>query len=187
MATTLEMLRKDFASGRKIMFVFFWGHQVPRDGSVSSTCFSQWYPAPFEADGQMYPTAEHWMMAEKARLFGDDATLKLILASRHPRQAKQLGRQVRGFDEGEWQRRRYEIVVEGNIRKFGQNEMLGKFLAATGRRVLVEASPVDRIWGIGLAADDNQARNPTLWKGLNLLGFALMEVRERLHATTTCS
>jgi ribA/ribD-fused uncharacterized protein len=93
-----------------------------------------------------------------------------------------LGRQVRGFDEEAWTAARYDIVVAGSVAKFGQHEDLRAFLLATGERVLVEASPLDRVWGIGLAADDERASSPDRWVGLNLLGFALMDAREKLRA-----
>jgi ribA/ribD-fused uncharacterized protein len=99
----------------------------------------------------------------------------------NPWAAKQLGRRVRGFVEKQWIDARYSFVVRGNLAKFTQNPPLGEFLVKTARTVLVEASPVDRIWGIGLAADDERAVNPEQWRGLNLLGFALMEVRQKLQ------
>lgn len=120
------------------------------------------------------------MMAEKARLFKDEESLDRVLVANHPNEAKQLGRKVAGFDKKLWERQRSEIVTTGNFAKFSQNPALKEFLLNTGDRVLVEASPVDRIWGIGLAADHIDAENPYKWKGLNLLGFALMEVRNRL-------
>jgi ribA/ribD-fused uncharacterized protein len=87
---------------------------------------------------------------------------------------------VRNFDDARWQGRRFEIVVQGNLHKFGQHAPLAEFLRNTGSKVLVEASPMDRIWGIGLAQDAPEASDPLRWRGLNLLGFALMEVRQRL-------
>ena len=92
-----------------------------------------------------------------------------------------MGRDVKGFDDETWSRHRFEIVVRGNEAKFGQNEDLKAFLLSTGEDILVEASPVDRIWGIGLAEDDPCATNPAQWQGLNLLGFALMTVRSMLR------
>ena len=168
-------------SGVRPNFLFFWGHQPLPNGEIGKPCLSQWWPAPFEVDGTRYPTAEHFMMAEKARLFGDEETRGRILASSHPRDAKRLGREVRGFEEQPWEEARSELVVRGNRAKFGQNPPLREFLVGTRDRVLVEASPVDRIWGIGLAADDPAAGSPERWKGLNLLGFALMEVRRLLQ------
>ena len=94
---------------------------------------------------------------------------------------KALGRGVRGFEEPIWRQNRSSIVIEGNYAKFSQSAALREFLVGTKHRVLVEASPVDKIWGIGLGADDPHAENPLEWRGLNLLGFALMDVRERLR------
>jgi ribA/ribD-fused uncharacterized protein len=120
------------------------------------------------------------MMSGKARLFGDEETAAAIVAAAHPKQAKDLGRRVRGFDDDTWVAARFDLVVRGNLAKFGQNDDLRGFLLGTGQRVLVEASPVDRVWGIGLAADDERAEHPARWNGLNLLGFALMDVRQIL-------
>jgi ribA/ribD-fused uncharacterized protein len=122
------------------------------------------------------------MMAAMARLSGDARAVEKILAAPHPGAAKELGRQVRGFDEQRWAEHRFDVVVAANIAKFGQHQQLRDFLVGTGSRVLVEASPRDRVWGIGLAADDERAGSPERWQGLNLLGFALMEVRHRLRA-----
>jgi ribA/ribD-fused uncharacterized protein len=122
------------------------------------------------------------MMVGKARLFRDEAMASRILEASSPGDAKSLGRAIRDYDEELWAESRYSIVVEGNTAKFGQHSELLAYLAATAERVLVEASPTDRVWGIGLAADDSRARRPSRWEGLNLLGFALMDVRERLVA-----
>ncbi|MFB9722608.1 NADAR family protein [Planobispora longispora] len=167
--------------GERVKFLMFWGHRPPRSGGVGAGCLSQWWPADFAVDGVTYRTAEHFMMAGKARLFGDGETAAAIVAAGHPKQAKDLGRRVRGFDEEAWAAARYGIVVRGNLAKFGQHAELEEFLLGTGERVLVEASPVDRVWGIGLAADDERAGRPQLWRGPNLLGFALMEVRQALR------
>lgn len=172
----LEDLRSRFNAGEKLKYLFFWGHQASRSG-VTASCLSQWYGAPFVIEGQRYPTAEHFMMAEKAALFDDQATRAMVLQAPNPGAAKALGRQVRGFDEAIWLENRFAIVTRANKAKFAQNPELSMFLKQTGSRVLVEASPVDRIWGIGLAQDDEKVNNPNLWRGLNLLGFALMQVR----------
>ena len=97
-----------------------------------------------------------------------------------PAQAKALGREVSGFDEAAWEEHRWDIVVDGSVAKFQSDPTLTDYLLATKNRVLVEASPRDRIWGIGLAADSEFAERPAQWRGLNLLGFALMEARARL-------
>jgi ribA/ribD-fused uncharacterized protein len=128
-----------------------------------------------------YATAEHWMMAAKARLFGDAEAERQIIAADHPGAAKTAGRLVRGFDEEVWRRERFGIVVAGSLHTFGQHTDLRAYLLGTGGRVLVEASPLDRVWGVGLAADDERAQDPRRWRGLNLLGFALMDARDRLR------
>lgn len=170
--------------GERVKYVHFWGHRPRRDGSVGPGCFSQWWPSPFTVDGTVYATAEHWMMAGKARLFGDAEAEAAVLAAAHPKQAKDAGRSVRGFDEEQWRRHRFELVVQGSVHKFAQHPELRAYLLGTGDRVLVEASPPDRVWGIGLAADDERAQDPAQWRGLNLLGFALMEARQRLAGST---
>ena len=177
--STDELVRA-MAAGLSPKFTFFWGHRPSASGSITKSCFSQWWHSPFTVDGVRYPTAEHYMMAAKARLFGDTETLGKILTASGPGQVKALGRSVDRFDENAWCAHRYDAVVEGNLAKFSQNAELKEFLLSTKRRVLVEASPVDRIWGIGLAEDSPDAERPQRWRGLNLLGFALMEVRERL-------
>lgn len=168
--------------GSRVKFLFFWGHQPQRDGSAGAGCLSQWWPAPFSADGLEFPTAEHYMMWRKAVLFGDEAVAAKILAVAHPHAAKTLGRQVEGFDEQVWEQHRFDIVVAGAVAKFGQHEELREFLLGTGERVLVEASPVDRVWGIGMAVQHPHAVDPLQWRGLNLLGFALMQARTTLRA-----
>lgn len=173
----LADLRSRFNAGEAMKFVHFWGHQPSRAG-VGASCFSQWFDAPFEIEGVRYLTAEHYMMAEKARLFGDEEIRRRVVQASSPGAAKALGREVAGFDEERWRQHRFDIVVRGNQAKFAQHPPLQHFLMQTGRRILVEASPVDRIWGIGLAADHPQVGNPNAWEGLNLLGFALMQVRD---------
>jgi hypothetical protein len=177
MSSHIEQLIRQSNRGK---FLLFWGHQPAKDGTIRSTCLSQWWVAPFSHAGKEYRTAEHWMMAQKALLFGDAEIHARILAARTPGEAKKLGRAVRGFDPVVWDAQKFEIVVEGNVLKFSQNPAEKEFLLQTGERVLVEASPVDRVWGIGLAADHPDALYPEKWKGHNLLGFALMEVRKQL-------
>lgn len=178
--TAPELIRR-LDAGNRVKYVFFWGHQ-PRHGDViGAHCLSQWWPATFTVDGLAFATAEHYMMWRKATLFGDTATAERIRAATHPQQAKTLGRKVAGFDERIWVEQRYDIVVAGSVAKFGQHDELRKYLLGTGDRVLVEASPVDRIWGIGLAADDPRAEHPAKWQGQNLLGFALMDARAALR------
>lgn len=165
------------AAGERVKFLFFWGHQ---GASAGKGCLSQWFPSPFAADGNTFATAEHYMMWRKAMLFDDRRTAERILAADHPKAAKDLGRQVRNFDRADWEAHRSPIVVAGNTLKFSQHDEMRAFLLGTGDRVLVEASPLDRVWGIGLRADDPRAGDPAQWRGLNLLGFALGAVRNVL-------
>lgn len=176
----LENLRSRVSNGEQFEYLFFWGHQPSKDGKIGKSCFSQWYESPFVIDEVVYQTAEHWMMASKARLFGDDETLAKILESSDPKTAKALGRAVKNFDDKLWKANGRRLVTEGNLAKFEQNGDLRAFLVGTGNLVLVEASPYDRIWGIGMMADNERAKNPVTWQGQNLLGFALMDVRDKL-------
>ena len=176
----LTTLRQRCKNGEQFRYLFFWGHQVPEDGTITSSCLSQWYPASFELEGIIYPTAEHWMMASKARLFADDEVLKQILESTDPKTAKALGRKVKDFDDDVWKSNCRRLVTEGNVAKFSQNESLRTFLIGTEDHVIVEASPFDRIWGIGLSVSNEKSKHPATWLGQNLLGFALMDVRAKV-------
>ncbi|MBB6034504.1 hypothetical protein HNR73_002354 [Phytomonospora endophytica] len=129
------------AAGVPVRFLHFWGHAPSADGTVTASCLSQWWPAPFTVDGVTYRTCEHYMMAAKARLFDHAEMEAKILAAGHPRTAKGFGRQVRDFEQDRWETERFEIVVAANVAKFGQHADLGAFLAGTRGRVLVEASP----------------------------------------------
>ncbi|MFN0127363.1 MAG: NADAR family protein [Verrucomicrobiales bacterium] len=187
MKTDFPLSRADLIlamqKGFRPKWAFFRGHTPARDGSITKSCFSQWWSRhPFEIDGIHYATAEHYMMAEKARLFGDQSHLTSILVAKSPAIAKKLGRHVVGFDDTIWLEHRWRIVVRANTAKFSQHEVLRHFLLQSGERILVEASPYDRIWGIGMAADHPDAERPQSWKGINLLGFALMEVRRCISA-----
>ncbi|MEP6832522.1 MAG: NADAR family protein [Gemmatimonas sp.] len=177
----LDSLCSAVRSAARLKYLFFWSHVSAHATGVGKECLSQWYPADFVVDGFQFPTAEHYMMFCKATLFGDNDAAERILQTQNPGAAKAIGRSVRGFEESIWEQRRVPIAVDGNCAKFSQSDPLRNFLLNTQQRVLVEASPVDRIWGIGLAADDPEVANPPKWQGLNLLGFALMDVRERLR------
>lgn len=172
------LLEDKFKRGERLKFIFFWGHGKTTDDSVTKTCLSQWWDCRFTVDGVEYHTAEQYMMAQKAVLFGDEKTLAEIMAAHHPKQYKALGQQVSGFVQEIWDENCCDIVVKGNVAKFSQNEDLKAFLLNTNERILVEASPYDKIWGIGMAQDDPRCENPTLWNGMNALGFCLMEARD---------
>ena len=155
-------------------FTFFW--KIRQPGEI----YSQWYIRSFTLDGITFNCAEQYMMWKKAMLFGDKATAAKILAEPKPEKQKELGRSVRPFDTAIWDKACYEIVKAGNLAKFQQNPDLAAELKSTAPTTLVEASPVDRIWGIGLAADHPDAQGPTKWRGKNLLGKVLTEVRDLL-------
>lgn len=150
MKYNIDSVKAQHAAGT-VRYIFFWGHQPEKDGSVGKGCFSQWWLSPFEHEHVTYASAEHWMMACKARLFRDFETLPKILSAKTPAEAKKLGREVQNFDDALWDQHKYAYVLQGNLLKFGQNPALKVFLLGTGERVLVEASPYDRVWGIGLA------------------------------------
>ena len=168
--------------GNEVDYLLFWGHKTDRH-QVNKSCLSQWYEAPFTVDGQTFLTAEHYMMYQKAKVFGDDSACRAVLQANSPSDAKAIGRRVQGFDANVWDDHKMAIVIDVNIAKFSQHPKLSEFLLGTQSSVLVEASPVDTIWGIGLAHDHPAARDPNQWRGQNLLGFALMTVRERLRST----
>nr|WP_250035100.1 NADAR family protein [Actinoplanes maris] len=187
MVRSVDELASFVAGEGRVEFLFFWGHQPERDGSVGAGCLSQWWPARFSVEGHDFASAEHYMMWCKAVLFGDDAMARRILAAPHPKVAKTLGGRVSGFEQYVWDEHRFEIVVTGNRAKFEQHEELRDYLVSTGSRVLVEASPLDRVWGIGLGRDDPAAADPRRWRGTNLLGFALMDVRDSLQRESSAS
>ncbi|KMJ43334.1 hypothetical protein AB204_20265 [Xenorhabdus khoisanae] len=171
-----------YQSGKKLKYLFFWGHKANHTNHITKSCLSQWYPVQFTVNDVKYASAEHYMMAGKARLFNDLDALEKIINAKNPGAAKAYGREIRGFNQSIWDEHRLKIVIEGNLAKFSQNKPLAEFLLNTGDKILVEASPVDRIWGIGLAEDFPNIQNPLTWDGLNLLGFALIAVREKLKA-----
>ncbi|WP_224240179.1 NADAR family protein [Hyalangium gracile] len=155
-------------------FTFFWQQESP---------FSQWHPAKFVVKGKRFTCAEQYMMYGKAELFGDMEVASRILSSSSPKTQKALGRKVGRFDERVWQRERERIVYEGNHAKFTQNPELLELLLATAGTELVEASPTDRIWGVGLSQEDPRIQNPSQWRGQNLLGKVLTRLREDLLAS----
>jgi len=152
-------------------YTFFFTEKSP---------FSQWYPCAFVVDGVTFTCAEQFMMHGKAILFGDLDIARQILAAGHPKQHKALGRKVKNFDDAIWKAKRLEIVKAGSRAKFTQNEELRALLLGTKGTAMVEASPYDRIWGIGLAATDPRAQDPKTWRGQNLLGKILTELRDEL-------
>lgn len=174
---SINWLKEQIEKGIHPDYSFFWGHTQKIAGITDKSCFSQWWPSSFTVEGITYPTAEHWMMAKKALLFEDEEQYKNIIATDSPEKAKKFGSAVKKFDAGIWSMTAFKLVVAGNLHKFSQNEALKIFLMNTGKLIIAEASPFDKIWGIGTKMYET---DPSKWKGLNLLGFALMEVRDQL-------
>ncbi len=145
---------------------------------------SQWCATRFVVDGVQYNCCEQYMMAEKAAVFGDVEALRKILDTANPRTQKALGRKVKGFDAKAWSSICRGVVYTANLARFTQNADERQLLLDTGEKTIVEASPRDRIWGIGLAPDDTRAQDPSQWQGTNWLGIALMQVRDTLRRST---
>ena len=181
MKYTRELIEEKFRRGERLKYIFFWKPSSDGSQGVTKSCLGQWEECRFTADGIEYHTAEQYMMAQKALLFGDEEIRAEIMAAKHPKQYKALGQKVRGFVQETWDKNCCDIVIRGNIEKFSQNEEFKAFLLNTNERILVEASPFDKIWGIGMKEDDSRSENPTLWNGTNFLGFCLMEVRDILR------
>ena len=161
----------------ELEYIFFW---KPNPTATEKFCLGQWQPSKFEVDIHDYVCAEQYMMAEKARLFEDKEIEAQIMQTTSPREMQALGKKVKNFDQAIWDKVKYSIVLNANYYKFSQNKEMRADLLATENKVLVEASPMDKIWGIGLAEEHPDAHNPIAWRGKNLLGFALMEVRDEL-------
>jgi ribA/ribD-fused uncharacterized protein len=142
--------------------------------------FSQWYPSPFIVHHLTFNCAEQFMMYSKALLFRDVESAEKILYSTLPKDHKALGRKIRNFDTNTWLLFREGIVYTANYAKFTQDLMLQEILLGTKGTTLVEASPHDKVWGIGLDANDPKAQTRATWNGLNLLGETLTRVREAI-------
>lgn len=168
---TIKTVRKRFTDGEKLSFLFFYSNK---------DIYSNWYPAKFTIDNIQFANSEQAMMYYKAVLFQDSRICSLLKKEKNPATCKRLGRAIEGFNESKWQNCRCKIMTKVLYNKFSQNPKLKEQLLATDDKILVEASPYDTIWGIGLDKNDNRTLNPNYWKGLNLLGFCLMEVREML-------
>ena len=141
---------------------------------------SNWYPSRFTANDISFSSMEQYMMYKKAECFKDKDTAAKILATDDVAQIKALGRLVANYNESYWNGVRQIIVFEGLLAKFSQNEDLKERLKSTGNDILAECAVRDRIWGIGLSMKDPDRFETDKWNGQNLLGYALMMVRERL-------
>lgn len=141
---------------------------------------SNWYISYFELDGIRFSSLEQYMMYQKAKCFNDCASMEKILKTHDPHEIKQLGRQVADYEGTYWNGIRQIVVYNGLLAKFSQNEDLKEMLKATGDAILVECARKDTIWAIGLSLDDEDRFDVSKWRGQNLLGYALMMVREQL-------
>jgi len=141
---------------------------------------SQHAPATFEVCGVWYNCTQQYLMAERARMFGDADRLDDIMWSRDPVQQTVLGHAVKNCDEARWRRAVPAMLLRGNMAKYAQNATLKRLLLATHPKVLVQASPYDTVYGVGLTPHDPRALDPEHWRGLNLLGTALMQTRQTL-------
>ena len=161
-------------------YVFFWGHRPNNVNDPGKCVLSQWYDSKFVINGFIFANAEQYMMYRKALLFGDVNIAQKLLSTTDPKTAKSLGRKVSNFDNAIWEENCMDIVYEANFAKFTQSPYLRKYLLSTGDKELVEASPYDKIWGIGFRVGDNRITNKELW-GQNKLGIVLMRVREAIR------
>lgn len=187
-----QTLTQAWNEGQRPEFLMFWGRKGGDTSAIGPYVFSQWHFSDFDVNGIVYPTAEHYMMAEKAWMMGDEETFNAILRDADtgsplgvpdPARAKKLGRRVKNWDQEKWDASKFGVVVDASVAKFGQIPEMRDYLLGTGHKVLVEASPHDKVWGIGLRREDSASKDPNKWKGQNLLGFALMEARDRLRGT----
>jgi ribA/ribD-fused uncharacterized protein len=154
--------------------VFFYG-----------SLFSQWAHSPFKIDGVEYSCAEQYMMAMKAKHFGDKESLSKIMAAENPAVQKAIGRQVKNFNAKEWSRVARSYVLRGTKAKFDAHPVMKEALLSTGERMIVEASPTDCIWGIGLPLQSRDIFDLNKWRGSNWLGLCIMEVRKMYQENDT--
>ncbi len=178
---SVQLLKEIYKKNNEIGFVLFWQPEYNNNGRLSNGCLSQWHISTFVVDGITYNCMEQFMMAAKAKLFGDNCIFEEIMQCTDPKTIKALGRKVHNFDDAVWNRQKYTVVYCGNLAKFSQNKDLGKYLLSTKGKILAEASPFDGIWGIKMSEKTAGINNPENWKGLNLLGCALMQVRDELE------
>lgn len=181
MRYSIEWLKDRIIKAYTPNYIFLWREFPYNTYEITKSCLSQRFHEPFTSNEFTFNTTEHYMMARKALLFRDRETFIKIINANSPAEAKSLGRQVKNFDEAIWNVQKYDIVVKGNLLKFSQNKQMQDYLISTKDSILVEASPYDRIWGFGLDENSPHANDPFKWNGQNLLGFALMEVRDKLR------
>jgi ribA/ribD-fused uncharacterized protein len=150
-------------------FHFFWKGPL-----------SQWFKRTFVVDGVKYNCAEQYMMSQKAILFKDELALRKIMEATNPYDQKAYGRNVEFFEVGVWEAVAKDIVFKGNYEKFTQHADLKELILSTGDKTLVEASPYDKLWGIGIVETDPRALNRYQWPGRNWLGEVLTNVKNKI-------
>jgi len=148
---------------------YFWGSE-----------FSNWYSCIFEYKGHTFFNSEQAFMWEKARFFDDHEIEKILLSETNPAHAKALGRKVKNFDADMWMAASYPAMIAVNFAKWNSSPVLKELIISTDPKIIVEASPYDKIWGVGLNEDDDLILDEKNWEGMNLLGKALMNVRREL-------
>lgn len=167
-----------YVRGETMEKLFFWGH-TEHGSNVTRACLSNFYPCKFEFNGKTFNFSEQCFMYQKAILFNDFEIAKQVLNETDVRKIKALGRKVKNFNNELWDKHKEDFMFNACYAKFSQNDKLKDFLLSTGNHEIVEASPVDNIWGIGFSSD-NAMENVDKW-GQNLLGKVLMKVREDLN------
>lgn len=152
-------------------YIFFW-----------NGIFSQWKRNfPFVIDGMTFNCAEQYMMYKKAMLFNDEDMADCIMDEEHPRDQQDWGRKVKNFNKDLWEANCKQFVFDANYAKFTQNPTIKDSMMLTEDKLFVEASPNDKIWGIGMSEDDEGVENPANWKGTNWLGEILTQVKRKIQ------
>ena len=144
---------------------------------------SNWYPSPFELDGVRFTSAEQYIMYRKCEIFGDAASARAVLATENPKKQQAIGRKAKGYVGSVWEGTRQTVAVRGLLAKFSQNGDLKRLLLDTGDAWLVECAHRDVVWTCGARLNEEERFDAAEWRGQNLLGFALMEVRSILRGT----
>lgn len=169
---------------RDIHYIPFWGGVPDIKGVLDDSCLSNWFYRDMVYQGQTFLTAEHAMMWSKAKFFNDHDAMQRILKVKTPREAKMIGREVRNFNQHRWTEESYQIVADVVRAKFlsaGNEDLKAYLLNFPDNTIFIEASPYDKIWGVGMDRNHANIFNPDQWLGDNKLGFILTE----LHRTLT--
>lgn len=159
-------------------YVFF---AEAEQGEINASCMNMKYIAPFDVGEDHYVSAEHYYLAEKAKIAGDFKSRELIKKATEPAEFRMLEREIENLNPVTWDEVKYAIALVGNYHKFWNNMALKKYLMTTEQKILAYTDSEDLIWGTGLDIDHEDAEDPSKWPGQNLLGFAIMELRDHLR------